>query len=79
MLRHLLGILVVCMVVVLMPTIAAFADDGSTNRAIQEEVSAIPVTLPTIAYAVDGHFLITSPDSIPLWAPLVGPFLDKHG
>ena len=27
----------------------------------------------------DGHFLITSPDSIPLWAPLVGPFLDKHG
>ena len=26
----------------------------------------------------DGHFLIDSPDAIPLWAPLVGPFLDKH-
>jgi dienelactone hydrolase len=26
----------------------------------------------------DGHFLIGSPDSIPLWAPLVGPFLEKH-
>ena len=30
-------------------------------------------------FGSDGHFLITSPDSIPLWAPLVGPFLDKHG
>ena len=27
----------------------------------------------------DGHFLITSPDGIPLWAPLVGRFLDEHG
>jgi dienelactone hydrolase len=27
----------------------------------------------------DGHFLIDSPDSVPLWAPLVGPFLDKRG
>ncbi len=27
----------------------------------------------------DGHFLINSPDAIPLWAPLVGPFLEKHG
>ena len=26
----------------------------------------------------DGHFLVDSPDSIPLWAPLVGAFLDKH-
>ena len=30
-------------------------------------------------FGSDGHFLITSPDSIPLWAPLVAPFLDKHG
>jgi dienelactone hydrolase len=30
-------------------------------------------------FGSDGHFLITSPDSIPLWAPIVGPFLDKHG
>ena len=26
----------------------------------------------------DGHFLVDSADSIPLWAPLVGAFLDKH-
>ena len=25
----------------------------------------------------DGHFLIGSADAIPLWAPLVGPFLEK--
>src|SRR4051812_14243903 len=29
-------------------------------------------------FGADGHFLIGSPDAIPLWAPLVGPFLDKH-
>jgi dienelactone hydrolase len=29
-------------------------------------------------FAADGHFLIDSPEAIPLWAPLVGPFLDKH-
>jgi dienelactone hydrolase len=26
----------------------------------------------------DGHFLVGSADSIPIWAPLVGAFLDKH-
>jgi hypothetical protein len=26
----------------------------------------------------DGHFLVSSPDSLPLWTPLVGAFLDKH-
>ena len=26
----------------------------------------------------DGHFLIGSADSLPLWTPLVGTFLDKH-
>ena len=30
-------------------------------------------------FGSDGHFLIDSPDAIPLWAPLVGPFLDKNG
>ena len=25
----------------------------------------------------EGHFLISSPDGVPLWTPLVGPFLDK--
>jgi dienelactone hydrolase len=31
------------------------------------------------SFGSDGHFLIDSPDAIPLWAPLVGPFLDKNG
>ena len=26
----------------------------------------------------DGHFLVSSPVSLPLWTPLVGAFLDKH-
>jgi dienelactone hydrolase len=30
-------------------------------------------------FGSDGHFLVDSPDGIPLWAPLVAPFLDKHG
>ena len=29
-------------------------------------------------FGSDGHFLINSPDGIPLWAPLVSKFLDKH-
>jgi pimeloyl-ACP methyl ester carboxylesterase len=30
------------------------------------------------AFGGDGHFLIGSADAIPLWAPLVSQFLDKH-
>ena len=26
----------------------------------------------------EGHFLVSSPDGLPLWTPLVGAFLDKH-
>ena len=29
-------------------------------------------------FGSDGHFLVSSPDSLPLWTPLVGAFLDKH-
>src|SRR6516164_1044991 len=29
-------------------------------------------------FGSDGHFLINSPDGIPLWAPLVSKFLDEH-
>jgi len=29
-------------------------------------------------FGSDGHFLVSSPDGLPLWTPLVGPFLDKH-
>ena len=141
MLRNLLRVLIVCSVVVLVPTVAAFADDRAGSRAIQEEVLVMNhgVSLnprergffPLVefsdaamwfarrgymvgapagsgygffgpelskrmheaytgaggnaeyhllpAFGSDGHFLVTSPDSIPLWAPLVGPFLDKHG
>ena len=30
------------------------------------------------AFGSDGHFLVSSPDSLPLWTPLVGAFLDKR-
>src|SRR5258707_7929139 len=60
MLRHLIRVLVICAIAIMVLTVAAFADDRPTNRAIQEEVWAIPVTLPTIAYVVrpvgDGPF-----------------------
>ena len=60
MLRNLLRVLVVYSAVILVLAVAAFADDRPANRAIQEEVWAIPVTLPTIAYVVrpvgDGPF-----------------------
>jgi dienelactone hydrolase len=50
MLRNLLRVLIVYSLVVLLTTVAAFAEDRPAHRAIQEEVWAIPVTLPTIAY-----------------------------
>jgi len=60
MLRNLLRVLIVCSLVVLLTTVAAFAEDRPAGRAIQEEVWAIPVTLPTIPYVVrpvgDGPF-----------------------
>ena len=30
------------------------------------------------AFGSDGHFLVGSPDGLPMWTPLVGAFLDKH-
>lgn len=48
MLRYLLGVLVFYAAVILVLAVAAFADDQPANQAIQEEVWAIPVTLPTI-------------------------------
>src|SRR6267378_5679466 len=60
MLRYLLRVLVVCIIAVMVLAATAFADDQPVNRSIQEEVWAIPVTLPTIAYVVrpvgDGPF-----------------------
>ncbi len=51
MLRHLLRVLVLYLFVILVLAVTAFADDQPQNN-IQEEVWAIPVTLPTIAYVV---------------------------
>jgi dienelactone hydrolase len=60
MLRNPLKVLVFYLVVILVLAVAAFAEDRSADRAMQEEVWAIPVTLPTIAYVVrpagDGPF-----------------------
>ena len=60
MLRHPLRTLVVYATVIVGLAASAFADDQPANRAIQEEVWAIPVTLPTFAYVVrpvgDGPF-----------------------
>jgi dienelactone hydrolase len=60
MLRNLLNVLVFSMVVIVVLAVAAFAEDQPANRPMQEEVWAIPVTLPTIAYVVhpvgDGPF-----------------------
>src|ERR1700733_16066892 len=60
MLRYLLRVLVVCIIAIMVLAAIAFADDQPANRSIQEEVWAIPVILPTIAYVVrpvgDGQF-----------------------
>jgi dienelactone hydrolase len=52
MLRHPLHVLACCAAVVLMPIVAASAQQQAANPVIQEEVWAIPVTTPTIAYVV---------------------------
>jgi dienelactone hydrolase len=60
MFRHLLRVLIAYAAIFLVLVVAAFAEDPPTDRRIQEEVWAIPVTLPTIAYVVrpvgDGPF-----------------------
>ena len=60
MLPSLLRILVASIIAITILAATAFADDQPANRSIQEEVWAIPVTLPTIAYVVrpvgDGPF-----------------------
>src|SRR6202048_4199837 len=52
MLRYLLRVLVVCIIAVMVLAATAFGNDQPENRAIQEEMWPIPVTLPTIAYVV---------------------------
>jgi hypothetical protein len=31
-----------------------------------------------LSFGSDGHFMIDSPDGIPLWTPLVESFLERH-
>src|SRR3954470_13860910 len=52
MLRGLLRVVAVCASFLPGALVAAFAGDQAANPAIQEEVWAIHVTLPTIAYVV---------------------------
>lgn len=52
MFRHLLRVLIAYAAILLVLVVVAFADDPQTEQRIQEEVWAIPVTLPTIAYVV---------------------------
>ena len=52
MLGYLERVFVVTTTVVTVLATAAFADDRPAEQTIQEEVWAIPVTLPTIAYVV---------------------------
>ena len=52
MLGYLGRVIVVTIAVFAVLATAAFADERPADQAIQEEVWAIPVTLPTIAYVV---------------------------
>jgi hypothetical protein len=53
--RRLLRVLIFYVVVMLVLIVAAFADDQSAERAIQEEVWTIPVTLPITAYSTNSQ------------------------
>ena len=52
MLGYLLRGFVVYTILVMVLAVAAFADERPAVQTIQEEIWAIPVTLPTIAYVV---------------------------
>jgi dienelactone hydrolase len=52
MLRYLVRVFIIYTAVVMVPAVSAFADERPAEQTIQEEVWAIPVTLPTIAYVV---------------------------
>jgi len=52
MLRYLVRVFIICTAVVMVPAVSAFADERPAEQTIEEEVWAIPVTLPMIAYVV---------------------------
>ena len=55
------------------PALSKRMHDAYTAAGGNAEYHLLP------SFGSDGHFLIDSPDAVPLWAPLVGPFLDKNG
>ena len=54
------------------PALSKRMHDAYTGAGGNAEYHLLP------PFGNDGHFLIGSPDSLPLWTPLVGAFLDKH-
>jgi dienelactone hydrolase len=55
------------------PALSKRMHDAYTGAGGNAEYHLLP------SFGSDGHFLIDSPDAVPVWAPLVGPFLDKNG
>ncbi len=55
------------------PALSKRMHDAYTAAGGNAEYHLLP------SFGSDGHFLIDSPDAVPVWAPLVGPFLDKNG
>lgn len=54
------------------PALSKRMHDAFTEAGGNAEYHLLP------AFGGDGHFLVGSPDGIPLWEPLVSEFLDKH-
>jgi dienelactone hydrolase len=54
------------------PALSRRMHDAYTSAGGNAEYRMLP------AFGNDGHFMIDSADAIPLWAPLVSQFLDKH-
>jgi dienelactone hydrolase len=54
------------------PELAERMHDAFTAAGGNAELHVLP------AFKQDGHFLMDSADGVPLWAPLVSEFLEKH-
>jgi dienelactone hydrolase len=54
------------------PALSKRMHDAYTDAGGSAEYHLFP------PFGSDGHFFIDSPDAIPLWAPLVIQFLDRH-
>ena len=54
------------------PDLSKRMHQAFTSAGGQAEYHLLP------PFGNDGHFLIGSPDGIPLWSPIVSHFLDNH-